>query len=89
MAVLVLPAWDAPGSFPLVIRLAEPEPVTGQPAVSFAVPRYQLTALERETMAACLVLEAASQGEFGMRGVISVIRNRARGRCPSSMPRLR
>lgn len=56
----------------------------GAPAVSFAVPRYEapvreVTALERETLAACLVLEAASQGEFGMRAVMAVIRNRAGG----------
>lgn len=43
------------------------------------MPRYQLTALERETVAACLVLEAANQGDYGMRSVMAVIRNRARG----------
>lgn len=47
------------------------------PAVSFTIPRYQLSAEERETLAACLVLEAACQGEFGMRSVMAVIRNRA------------
>jgi spore germination cell wall hydrolase CwlJ-like protein len=46
--------------------------------VSFFVPRYSLTTAEKETVAACLVLEAASQGEPGMRGVMAVIRNRAR-----------
>lgn len=35
--------------------------------------------MDRETIAACLVLEAASQGDFGMRAVMAVIRNRARG----------
>lgn len=60
------------------------------PAVAFAAPRYtpppppaspryQTTRTERETLAACLVLEAASQGDYGMRAVMSVIRNRADG----------
>lgn len=53
-------------------------------AVAFPTPRYeapvyQPSRLERETLAACLVLEAASQGEFGMRAVMAVIRNRAGG----------
>lgn len=61
-----------------VIRLSEPETPAAAPVVSFMVPKYQLTALERDTVAACLILEAASQGEFGMRGVMAVIRNRAR-----------
>lgn len=37
-------------------------------------------------MAACLVLEAANQGEFGMRSVMSVIRNRAHGQPELFMP---
>ncbi len=49
------------------------------PTVSVTIPRYSLTARERETVAACLVLEAASQGDIGLRGVMAVIRNRARG----------
>lgn len=54
-------------------------PVTADvtPAVSFSIPRYQLSPEERQTVAACLVLEAACQGEFGMRSVMAVIRNRA------------
>lgn len=48
------------------------------PAVSVVIPAYSLTPIERETVAACLVLEAASQGDFGMRSVMSVIRNRSR-----------
>jgi len=48
------------------------------PAVSVVIPNYTLTALERETIATCLVLEAASQGDLGMRSVMSVIRNRSR-----------
>jgi spore germination cell wall hydrolase CwlJ-like protein len=47
--------------------------------VSFSLPRYTLTMLERETLAACLILEAASQGPTGMRAVMAVIRNRSRG----------
>lgn len=47
--------------------------------ISFSVPKYRLTDAERELVASCLVLEAASQGEFGMRGVMAVIRNRSRG----------
>jgi spore germination cell wall hydrolase CwlJ-like protein len=38
-----------------------------------------MPAAERETVAACLVLEAASQGLQGMRAVMAVIRNRAHG----------
>ncbi|MCH6258774.1 cell wall hydrolase [Puniceicoccaceae bacterium K14] len=34
---------------------------------------------ERQIIAACLVLEASDQGENGMRGVASVIHNRAEG----------
>ena len=51
----------------------------GAPTITFSVPRYALTAAEREIVASCLVLEAASQGEFGMQGVMAVIRNRAHG----------
>jgi spore germination cell wall hydrolase CwlJ-like protein len=49
------------------------------PAITFSIPKYTLTSRERDVVASCLVLEAASQGEFGMRGVMSVIRNRSRG----------
>ena len=62
------------------IRLFEP-PLSRDPlppVIFFAVPKYTLTQHERETIAACLVLEAANQGEFGMRSVMAVIRNRAR-----------
>ncbi len=48
------------------------------PAVSVTIPDYKLTLSERETVATCLILEAASQGDFGMRSVMSVIRNRSR-----------
>lgn len=50
-----------------------------QPGIRLAIPKYTLTPTERETVAACLVLEAADQGDFGMRSVMAVIRNRARG----------
>ena len=58
---------------------ANSSPEDASPRVVFSIPRYTPTALERETVAACLVLEAASQGGEGMRGVMAVIRNRARG----------
>lgn len=48
-------------------------------SISVTIPKYALTQTEREVVAACLVLEAANQGEFGMRSVMAVIRNRARG----------
>ncbi len=67
---------------PLIV-LANPTrpspPAESTPQVTFSVPKYELTPNEREIVAACLVLEAASQGDFGMRGVMAVIRNRARG----------
>jgi spore germination cell wall hydrolase CwlJ-like protein len=53
-------------------------PVMEGPTITFSLPRYTISPQERETIAACLVLEAASQGESGMRGVMAVIRNRAR-----------
>ena len=55
-------------------------PEDASPRGVFSIPKYTPTTLERETVAACLVLEAASQGGEGMRGVMAVIRNRARGR---------
>ena len=78
-ATLVLASAPAFGreSSPPVIQV---DNITPPPVVHFSVPRYSLTAVERETVAACLVLEAASQGDYGMRGVMSVIRNRARSR---------
>ena len=67
----------------LMVRLERPVPLlpVAPPAsaISFSIPKYTLSASERETVAACLVLEAANQGEFGMRSVMAVIRNRARG----------
>lgn len=69
---LPAPAFLTPAPLPQAQMLA-------QPAISFSIPRYQLSDLERETVAACLVLEAANQGDYGLRAVMSVIRNRARG----------
>ena len=77
VAALILPlaATSATGgNAPLV----EPAPLAS-PGIRFQIPKYSLTSLERETVAACLILEAASQGDYGMRSVMSVIRNRARG----------
>lgn len=67
-----------------VETIPAPATVESAQAVAFPTPRYEapvykLSRLERETLAACLVLEAASQGEFGMRAVMAVIRNRAGG----------
>lgn len=59
-------------------RASVPTPVEA-PVVSFSITKHVLTSLERETVAACLILEAASQGDLGMRGVMAVIRNRSRG----------
>jgi spore germination cell wall hydrolase CwlJ-like protein len=69
-------------SFSVPVISLEPltPPAPRVPTVSFSIPRYQLSAAERETVAACLVLEAANQGDFGMRSVMAVIRNRASGR---------
>lgn len=79
LAALVLPhcveGAAPPFSFGETSALIAPSP----PSVSFTLPRYRLTPAERETIAACLVLEAANQGEFGMRSVMAVIRNRSRG----------
>lgn len=76
---LVLGTAGLPAStfIPPVIQL-HVIPATA-PEVTFSLPRYELTAPDREIVAACLVLEAASQGDYGMRAVMSVIRNRSRG----------
>ncbi len=85
LAALTLPllAHGADVSGMLVLRLDRPVPQLDleptPPTISFSIPKYTLTPLERETVAACLVLEAANQGDFGMRSVMAVIRNRARG----------
>ena len=59
--------------------LADSGPLDPSPQIAVPVPRYTPKALEIETVAACLVLEAASQGPEGMRGVMAVIRNRSHG----------
>jgi spore germination cell wall hydrolase CwlJ-like protein len=79
-AGLLVPATVSGSTFvipQLSPRETAPEPVA--PEVSLTIPRYELTQLDRETIAACLILEAASQGDYGMRAVMAVIRNRARG----------
>ena len=76
LALAGAPAFAA--SAPQVARIHVAPEVPVEP-VQVRIPRYTLKDKEREIIAACLVLEAASQGDFGMRGVMSVIRNRARG----------
>ncbi|HVS53532.1 MAG TPA: cell wall hydrolase [Opitutaceae bacterium] len=78
LTALILPslALGAERFSPLV---PPPAPALDEPVVTFTIPRYELTPLERETVAMCLVFEAASQGPRGMRGVMAVVRNRARG----------
>ena len=81
VAALLLPlvcaaSRPAPAPLPVTHELVLPI------LVSIPKPkdtRYTLTPLERETVAACLVLEAACQGDRGMRAVMAVIRNRADG----------
>lgn len=82
IAFFASPALNAGGHAVPVIKLTDPfaPKENAFPPVSFSIPRYSLPEAERETIAMCLVLEAASQGEFGMRGVMAVVRNRARGR---------
>jgi spore germination cell wall hydrolase CwlJ-like protein len=58
---------------------ANPGPEDASLRIVVPIPKYTPSALERETVAACLVLEAASQGSAGMRGVMAVIRNRSHG----------
>jgi spore germination cell wall hydrolase CwlJ-like protein len=82
-AAMILPqlCWGASDDQPITVRFT-PLPLViakAEGPVSFTIPKYALSANERETVAACLVLEAANQGDFGMRSVMSVIRNRARG----------
>lgn len=81
-AALILPQLSASASdeAPITLRFSPPPVrINLDGPVSFSIPKYSLNATERETVAACLVLEAANQGDFGMRSVMSVIRNRARG----------
>jgi spore germination cell wall hydrolase CwlJ-like protein len=80
-AACLAPALSAAAQsagFPRIV-LAGPSDETAPLAVSFAIPHYTMSLQDRETVAACLVLEAASQGTYGMRAVMAVIRNRARG----------
>jgi spore germination cell wall hydrolase CwlJ-like protein len=78
-ALLLSTAAAGVGPAPMFLRLDDvitPAPIS---LPSFSIPKYALPASEREIVAACLVLEAADQGDFGLRSVMSVIRNRARG----------
>ena len=77
--ILTTLAHGASAAPPFMIRLGDPPADIAETPVTFVVPKYALTSSERELIAACLVLEAANQGEFGMQGVMAVIRNRARG----------
>lgn len=78
VVALLAPASVLASTFTVpVIRFEDNGPPS--PAVSFSIPPYELSPRDREIVAACLVLEAASQGDFGMRAVMAVIRNRARG----------
>lgn len=63
----------------VTFAVPKPPPVPPAEHITAAPPTYRLSPLERHLVASCLVLEAASQGEFGMRGVMAVIRNRAHG----------
>jgi spore germination cell wall hydrolase CwlJ-like protein len=66
------------GAVPTITLDAAAPPESRQ-SITVTIPKYTLTENERELVASCLVLEAASQGDFGMRGVMAVIRNRSRG----------
>lgn len=55
----------------VVFRMPAPPVIVAEPA---------LLDWQRQTLVACLVLEAACQGESGMRAVMAVVHNRAGGR---------
>lgn len=78
LAALILPYFTEGATPPFLADHTSALNAGPSPSVSFTLPRYRLTSVEREITAACLVLEAASQGEFGMRSVMAVIRNRSR-----------
>jgi spore germination cell wall hydrolase CwlJ-like protein len=82
-ALIFSPMISATEVMPFVIRFGQETGIdrteAARPPIFFAVPKYSLSTTERDTIAACLVLEAANQGDFGMRSVMAVIRNRARG----------
>ncbi len=56
------------GAQEISFHLPPPRPIAVQPA---------LLEWQRQAVTACLVLEAACQGEAGMRAVMAVVRNRA------------
>ena len=86
-AALLLVGLPRLGATDLQVTPAPPPPAAAwSPLVTFTVPKPPpappapaLTPDDRELVAACLVLEAASQGQRGMRGVMAVIRNRSEG----------
>jgi spore germination cell wall hydrolase CwlJ-like protein len=79
LSFAVFAALSVPFSAGRPAPLINSGPQDQSPQVSVPTPRYTPKALEIETVAACLVLEAASQGPEGMRGVMAVIRNRSHG----------
>lgn len=80
LAVLAFAAPLAHASGPITISFQAPlRTIDEVPPVTFTIPKYELPPADRDLIAACLILEAASQGDFGMRAVMSVIRNRAGG----------
>jgi spore germination cell wall hydrolase CwlJ-like protein len=76
LTALILPCLAAGAD---IVPAAAVTDAASAPMVKFSIPRYTLTNLERETVAMCLVFEAASQGPRGLRAVMAVIRNRSRG----------
>lgn len=83
------PALKAAGYAVPVIKITDPYEATveaAEPPLSISIPKYTLSASEREILAMCLVLEAASQGDYGMRGVMAVVRNRAKGQSELFVP---
>lgn len=78
-AVLIAPHLAAARGHVIVPQITLEDAPFSAPSVTFTIPRYELSQRERETIAACLILEAASQGDIGLRAVMAVIRNRARG----------
>jgi Cell Wall Hydrolase len=77
LAALALPSYAMVAG--QAAPLADSGPQDPSPQIAVPILRYTPKTLEIETVAACLVLEAASQGPEGMRGVMAVIRNRSHG----------
>lgn len=94
-AALLLAGLPRVGATELKITPAPPPEPAWSPSITFTAPQPPpppqtkpppppqtpvLAPADRQLIAACLVLEAASQGQRGMRGVMAVIRNRSNGR---------